>query len=266
MADQAEDLAPEAVQEGGPLPDTQGADEQAQIDTPAFEAESVARLAGWAPKEEWRGPEENWKDAATFVTERVTGFDAAKKQATTLKKTLETTTRTMERTLQQQRQQALEDARREVREAVRDNDEARADKAVQRVQEIEAARPAREVEDFTERHSAWFNVDPDATAYALSVAQLQANQGATPAEQVAAAEKAVKKRFPEHFEDAPAAQAKTAPRAPMMGGGNRSAQPRKGPLTLADLPREAQDAAKRFEKRGVKMSDFLKNWEEENGR
>jgi len=264
MAEKAEALIVDD-QAGAPAPDDALPEQQSE--QTAFEAESVARLAGWAPKEEWRGPEEEWKDAATFVTERVTGFDAAKKQAKTLKKTLETTTRTMERTLQQQRDTALAEAEARARRAVEDNDPAAAIAAVRQVREVEASRPAPEFSSFQERNAGWWNVDPEATAFAIGLGNTYAAQGMSAAEQFEAAEKAVKKRFPEHFEDTPSlTPAKPQPRAPLMGGGQRSSQPRKGPITLADLPREAQDAAKRFEKRGVKMSDFLKNWEEENGR
>lgn len=265
MADEAEDLVD--GQEGAPAPEAElnaGEGDQEQQQKTSFDAEAVARLAGWAPKEEWRGEEGDWKDAETFIADTVTSAKTARQEAKSLKKRLETTTKAIDRTLEQQRRDALEQARAEIRRAVEDGDTKAADKAMERVEAIQTSQPPAEFTSFQERNDDWFNVDAEATAYAITVAQMQADQGKGAAEQLEAAEKAVRRRFPEFAKTDAAADPKPKPKAPSMGGGQRTAQPRKGAMTLSDLPREAQEAAKRFERRGVKLSDFIKNWQEEN--
>ncbi len=260
MADEAEVLIPEMDQAPGA---EQHPDDAPQVEL--TEIEKIASAVGWAQPDKWQGHGE-WKDAVTFLTETAQSAAEAKKQAKTLKRTLETTTRTMERTLEDQRRQAFDEAQRLVDRAVAENDAPAARQALKRVQEIEASRPAPAVQTFLESNSHWFNVDPEATAYAKSVSDMQAAAGASPAEQVTRAEAAVRKRFPEHFEDAPEpTPERTAPKAPAMGGGQRTASSRKGPMTLADLPKEAQASARRFEKKGVPLSEFIKTYAEENG-
>lgn len=268
MAEQAEDLAPDQERDQTPAPEPQEQEhnDQAQ-EQGGFDVESVARAAGWAPKEEWRGDDgQEWVDAASFVTQRLERAQNLGKEVKRLRRTMETQTRTSERILSQQREQAIQQARAEVRRAVEENDTEAAERAVARVQSIEATRPDPHVTAFADRNADWFNVDDEATAYAHAVAQVHANRGAPPREQVEEAEKAVRKRFPELFGEQPEKTQRPAAKAPTMGGGQRTPPARRGPLTLADLPKEAQDAARRFEKRGVTLEQFVKTWEEENGR
>lgn len=267
MADEAEDLAPDLERVDDAVSDQQDdAAPQEKDSGPGFDVETAARSAGWAPKEDWRGEDDKeWVDAPTFVAQRLEKAQTLGKEVKRLRRTVETTTRVAERTIEQQRAAALEQARREVRQAVAENDTEAAEKALDRVKDISAERVDPAMTQFVDRNADWFNVDEEATAYAVSIAQVHANRGATAQKQTEEVEKAVRKRFPELFsDDEPKPRAPV--KAPTLGAGTRVATPRKGKLTLADLPREAQEAARRFKAKGVSEQQFLENWEEENGR
>lgn len=230
--------------------------------------EDLAAELGWKPKEQWKGAEEDWKDPATFI--RQGQNNTVIKQLKALQRShehlLKTTATTTQRLLDEQAaeinarwQQAVEDGdHKAVREAERDL----------RAVEAQRNRPDPLVAEFQERND-WYGTDPEATDYAASVSQRLAQQGKTVAEQLDAAEKAVRKRFPELFDDQPAPkQQRQAPQ--VHAPASRTATGvRRDPL--AGIPKDhlaqGYDFVKMAQGRGMKytIEDWAKTYKQEQG-
>jgi hypothetical protein len=135
-----------------------------------------------------------------------------------------------------------------------------------RSSKLDQPRPSDDpdVAEFAERNADWFKVDPEATALAMGVADNLAKQGKSAAEQVAAAEKAVKKRFPELFDEPPPRQQGKGPAA-VHTADTRSAPRRPGPKGFAELPADAKQAALRMESKGrCSRDEYAKFYWQEN--
>lgn len=228
-------------------------------------AESLASELGWSPKDKWRGAEEDWKPARDFLKTTVEVNKARGREIKSLNERVERIARTS--TAMAERAAAEERAKWQERhqQAVEENDPKAALEASQHIQRLSAPQVEAPVQDFASRNASWFNVDPLATQMAMNVAQIHANKGADAATQVEEAEKAIRKRFPEYFEDEkPAQQPAKKPGASVPD--SRSAAPAKSRTKgFADLPPEAKDAALDFEKRGrAKKEDYAKVYWQEN--
>lgn len=222
--------------------------------------EALAREMGWAPKDEWRGDETDWKDAKAFVKHTVDVNRTLSKDVRELRAQTErmakTSAKIMERELAKQR--ASIEARFE--NAVADGDVKAARKAQDDLRRLESeagGEPGTDeqaVEAFIERNP-WFKSDPDAAAYAYAVCERY--KATLPVDQqLLKAEEAVKKRFPEHF---PAPRKQPVVHEP---GSRSSATPRG--KTFNDLPADARAACLEYEKKGVKREEYVKTYFEEN--
>ncbi len=223
--------------------------------------DELAQKMGWSPKDDWRGDPDKWKPSDQFLEATV---DVNKKLYGSVK-SLERQVGDMARTSAQITQTAVDKAREEAvtkrQQAFEEGDTDAfnaADKELQNIPQVEQPTPP-ETQDFVERNSKWWDIDKEATSYAVNRGQHYSEQGLSGARQIKAVERDLKQHFPEHFEVVP--RAKPAPlNAPGARGG--SAQ-KKG---FSTLPKEVQSAALDYEKRGTcSKEEYAKIYYEESG-
>lgn len=238
MAD--EELTPaEGEPIDAPVPDEDLPEAQQQDDTPDPIA-SLASEMGWVPKEQFKGNPEQWRDATTFIR---TGKDIQKSLARELKEvrsTVDNMARTSTTLFEQQMRAEREKLQARYVAAVDDGDHQQAFELSREIDKVsqapKPAGPPPEAEAFVEKHSAWFGKDPLATQLAQDVSDRLAKQGYSVADQLAQAERAVRKEYPEHF---------PAPAKPQA----RVGEPQRTTSTsrkrgFADMPAAAQQVAR----------------------
>ncbi len=249
-------VAPEVEQED-PQPEAEQQDE-----TPPDPVEGIAQEMGWVPKEKFKGKEDDWKPAADYIRE---GKNIQKTMARDLKDMrhqMDTVAKTSAAILQERLTEERERLATQYQQAVEDGDADKAWKTGTRIQEINnqaqaQPAPSSEAEQWTERNP-WFNSHPVARAMALQVAQLAADQRQPTHVQLEAAEREVRRAYPELFGQA--RQEKTAPS--VASPGSRSAAPSNRAKAFGDMPRAAQDVARDMVDRGVikSVDDYSRNY------
>lgn len=236
-------------------------------DTPIDEApppslEDVAANMGWSPKDQWRGDPNKWKPAHEFVaatadinTKVTSKLKALEDQMSQMART---SAALMEQKLTEQRQQLLQ----ERQEAFDIGDSAKFNEVDKKLQELPTAaqQPAMppETASFVERHASWWGKDQEATAWAINRGDQLAQSGiVSPARQIAIVERELAQLFPEY-----APQEKPKPKAvALTQPGSRGSTSRA--KTFADLPKEAQQAAISYERKGVSREQYVKIYFEE---
>jgi len=229
--------------------------------------EKLASEMGWAPKDQFRGDESEWKPADEFIR---AGRDINRSMARELRTVREEVTR-IARTSADMTAQAI--AERDAhwqnvhRQAVDDGNHELAERAVdERVKlKTQAAAPEStippETAEFMERNKTWMGKDPLATMRAEEIANQLAARGVPIPDQLVQVERAMRKEFPEHF----AAPGKPPPgtqtaQARNAGQGSRA----KG---FADMPPESQAMAKDYLARhGVPLETTAKSYWADNAR
>lgn len=250
MAD--EELAPEGSEALELAPETQ-TEAAETAETPESQPDPIEALAakmGWAPKDQFRGNADDWKPADEFI---IAGKDIQRNLSRELKEvkaTVSNMSRTTATLLEQQLAERDAYWQQQRREAVEMGDLAavdRADEERKKLRQQPAVAPAMDpaVESFTQKHSAWFNKDAEATQYAINRAQIYADQGLSTARQLAAVEQDMKGIFPELFP----APAKPAPSVSRPA--SRAATTSNRGKSLHDMPAEAQAVARDMVARGV---------------
>jgi hypothetical protein len=255
--------------------------ETAEVVEPAPERDydAEAREMGWVPKDEFRGPDDNWRPADEFVKrgEEILPIVNAKNRR--LEERLEKQERAFEeraRRLEAMQQKGLErqkaqfeaDQKRiaeQKRIAVSEADSETYDRLD--AEEKSLAPPEVEPEPAQQTNSdaetefagknPWYNTDPLARSLAIAESQrVAAIPGSTVEQQLKAAEDAVKLRFPEHF---------PKPVPPPGGGATHRTATQKRGKGVNDLPPEAVSAAKSFIAQGVykDMAEYAKDYFEE---
>ena len=209
--------------------------------------EQLAVKMKWKPKDQYTGPEGKWKPAEDYILAEREISSGLKDTVRGLKDTVDrlaaTSTRQTERALKLQADEI--NARWE--KAVEDGDKTAAAAAQREMASLEktvVTDLGNPEEEFGRAHS-WFGKDEDATAYAISISQREANKGKTVAQQLEAAAAGVKKRFPELFEEEPAPKPGAKPAPTVNAPASRASLARKG-TSFADLPAEAKAAANRY--------------------
>lgn len=223
-------------------------------DTP----DPIAALAsemGWTPKETWRGDPDKWRPADEFIRK---GHEINRTQNSDLRSLREETGR-----LARVSTQLLEDKlaerdahwKAQIAQATEEGDTERVLRLSEsRPQAQQPSAPPAEAAAWVAKN-AWFNTDPLAQSLAKETTDRLAKQGFSVADQLEAAERAVKREYPEHF-PAPA----KAPPATQTGQ-NRNPSPSNRARGFADMPAESQSMAMEFERRnGVKREDFAKSY------
>lgn len=227
-------------------------EDEGQEEAPAPTIEDLAADMGWRPQDEWRGDPNAWKPAADFVRSTVDVNSKLKNSIKNLEQQVSTIARTSasmtERAVAQERQRLLNERQQAFDEG--DSDKFnKVDKELSKLQSqpLEQQITPPETQQFLERNP-WMNTDAEAAAWAQHRAGELANQGIGPARQLAIVEQEAKNLFPEHFE-----QQQEAPKprqgVPLNKPGNRGGKP--APKGFASLPKDAQQAALDYEKRGV---------------
>lgn len=268
MAQEA-DYVPEVGDEDAAALETGQLNEGDNRPQTSSEVAELARGLGWVPEDEWDGPAGKWSPPEVFIRQKVNKGDRLYDELREVKETTTRLARTSAAITEREIARARSELEEQFRAAVEAGDIRAANQARQDLTRVETeaatAGEDPEVASFVERNASWFNLNEEATAYARSVAQLQANKGASPATQIKAAEDAVKKRFPELFD---AADQREPRKAPTLNAPNtraaRSAPKEKG---VAELPTDALAAGRDFVKRGrVKsLEDYAKMYWQEEG-
>lgn len=198
---------------------------------PAEVMRSIAAEGGWSPKEKWKGDPEAWRDAPDFLRKTNGALKASRKQ-------IDAVTRMAATQVERIQAQAMADAEAKIAAAAEAGD---ADLAREGAADLKRAhaKPDPEVVSFAAKHP-WFDPqtgDSEARAVALAAAEKSFKLGGSAADQVAAAEQATRKRFPELFEDGDAPEAEIARRQPpAVQGGQRSATGAPRERGVAELP------------------------------
>lgn len=226
--------------------------------------EDLARGSGWSPKEEWRGKPEDWREPRDFIEY---GMRRSRESAEELRG-LRQSVGSIAKTAEALQRRAVEDTRRELEErfagAVENKDHEGARAVRDEIARLEQPQTgaAPEVGDFMSRNGAWFGSNRAATALAQSITADLAAKGVSPAEQLRAAEEAVKSDFPQLFGTQ---QTPAKPSPSVSAPTTRTAAPSK-PNGFASLPAEAQKAGHDFVKRGMvkTLEDYARVYREEN--
>lgn len=221
----------------------------ADDDPSSDEAKAVARLMGWKDSSEWKGDKTKFVTAQQFLADVPEVLKHTRQANAKLKSQQDRIIGEVAKLSANQRRQMDAAHEQALEIAVEANDMA----AVKRITaEIKAAAaPATESEPvaaFKARNSEWFEVDPEATAYASALDAQYArlsNGVSDPVAHMQRIEDGVKKKFPELFgEKEVKAKDEPKPRAPLVAGGGRIARTSTGPVTVADLTPQQRAAAK----------------------
>lgn len=221
--------------------------------------EDIAAAMGWTPKENWRGPEDKWKPADEFVAATAEINSKVTTKLKTLEQQLSNINRTnamvTERLLAEQREKLLQ----ERQDAFDMGDSAKFSEAEAKLNQLQQTsvpvEQPPEVQSFVERHAAWFGKDPEATAWAKNRSTQLHESGLSAARQLAVIERELGTYFPEY---APKPEQPKAKAAPLTQPGSRGNTPRG--KSFSDLPKEAQEAALYFEKKGVSREQYVKSY------
>jgi hypothetical protein len=267
-AAEAEAEAAEATEaEAGTETETQAA--------PDPETESRAKAMGWAPKDEWRGPEDRWVDADAFVKRgeevmpilkaQLRKFEAENAE---IKRTLKEFGEHHTKTEARMYQKAIRDIQAAQREAAEAGNLAQYDQLEQQKQAVvrEAAQNVGKTQqkqsdidpvakEWAERNP-WFNTNKEMATFASAhLSTLEAlNPDSSLEANLKAVDSAVKRAFPEKFTNPNRAK-------PSPVEGNPAGR-RGGGKGYTDLPPEAKQACDRFVKQGLmKREDYVKEYD-----
>lgn len=217
---------------------------------------SVAKRMGWATKEEWierkRDPAK-WRDGPDFLENTPKVIDR-------LQETADRSAKAAAAVLEDERRRLSENAERRVREAEDPEERVKAARDLA----THSGEPAETVA--WKARNAWFGTDPLARSLAESAAAQAAASRATIPEQLAEAEAAVRKRFPEYFTTGTEARLSDVRRAPpAVQSGTRAASSAPREKGFADLPRAAREAFdKNFRKLKLDPERYAKSyWRDE---
>lgn len=225
-------------------------------DSPEAVFAGAASEMGWSPKDRWKGDPEKWVDAKTFILNTPKALKAAKQQ-------VERVVRVSAEQMEKLRTDAMATARAEVRAAAASGDPEQIELAAENLARA-SQKPDPAVAKFA-ASNAWFETDEAARNVAIAVSNKVAQSGGSVSEQLEAAEKEVRKRFPEHFEDdaEPAPQRK---QAPAVEGGQRTASPSARKTGWNDLPNHVKAAwsPKRLSQFGMTQAEVADSYFKEN--
>lgn len=251
MADETE-LAPEEGQETITSP------EEEQKPDPVAD---LASQMGWVPQDQFRGDPEDWKPAADFIK---AGRDINRNLSRELRGMREQVERVGQATshLIEERVAARDAYWKDIHtKAVEKGDTELAERAHDERVKLTQEKPQAtsgdppETTDFKARNASWFGVDDVATLRAMEVGESMRRLGKSIPEQLQAAERVIKKEFPELFK----APSKTP--AQTQTAETRSASTTSRAKGFADMPAESQKMALDYEKRhGIKRDTFAQSY------
>lgn len=250
--------------------------------------EDLARSMGWAPKEEWRGPEDKWVDADTFVTrasppmllERMEKLDAAHRE--TIANMERMNQRAIERTkkeaderiknLEYRRDQLIEEYAGDAAsiKKINSNYEAAVEEVRASAQPQQDNAPPTEVQKWVKDRPAFTQ---DEAFRSFSIAELNKVQAAMPAANLDAQLKELDKRLAPRFPEYYGEQAQTdaqdkqdnngAPPAGSRSMDGVRVNGRKATRYADKLPQAARAQFDRFVKQGLYKKEELEDYAKE---
>jgi hypothetical protein len=225
------------------------------------EAIRVASMMGWKPKDQWRGDPQGWKSAEDFVAEVPVVLRHTREANSKLQSKVNRIVGEVAKLTDAQKRQVGEQAVQSLVDAAASGDL----EAVKRIGDdiLKTATPPAEHPSFTafKERNEWYAEDPEARAYVAMLDKQYADGGpiTDPDAHFAKIEKAVRKRFPEHFEASgeERPQEPAQPRARLVGRGGSVDRPKSGDLTPTTMNREQRRAA---EEAQVSAESYCKSW------
>lgn len=268
MAEEAEDHGVEPEVVDVVVPDEQGGNEERASEpessrTPS-EIETLAEEMGWSPKDKWRGDPDKWKPAKDFVKSTVDVNRSLSKDVRELRENTERVLKAQSKIIDREVERRVAEATQRFHQAVADGDSQEAFRASEEIRHAKQAVVEEEPPASNwQRNNAWYGTHTEASDLAYGVCERLAKQGRSQAEQLAEAEKAVRKAFPDLFESKPKSEPKQAP--PPVHGGQRSTQGQPRAKGWNDIPSEYRSAAERNLTRwGLTKEAYAKVFFEEN--
>ncbi len=197
--------------------------------------QTLARKAGWTPKEEWKRDPTRWVDERTYLEHLPDELDS-------LKERNKRTAQAAADAIEDSRRQARIEAQAAVRAAAETQDPDAAEAAAKQLAKVSGPHPQTVA---WMGRNPWFQDDPDATALAVNEIQRLAGQGASVDDQLQAAEAKIRKRFPEHFgqaertesrEEVPLSESRHNRTPPAVQAGTRGGEIRTKEKGFTDIP------------------------------
>lgn len=189
--------------------------------------DAIAQEMGHASREKWKGDPDKYVDSATYLKNTPKVLKSMREQ-------LERSTRAAGQAIERAQRQAIADAEAKIEAAAAAGDAEGAKAATKELQEA-ARAPDPQVQDFAVRNP-WYMTNQTATSVAIAEAQRIADSGGNTAAQCVAAEKEVRKRFPELFGDDEAEEEKPSRSPPNVAGGQRAANAAPRKRGWSDIP------------------------------
>lgn len=237
MADEVNDLLPTEGVEENAL--EQGAEEQhteQQHEVP----EPIVNLAmemGWTPKDQFRGDPERWKPADQFIRDGRDIQQSTARELRTLREQMERFSGVTSQLVQDKVAERDQYWKTQFNQAVEEGDTEKANKLLEQrpsPQQQPNMVPA-ETQSWIAKND-WFEKDPLAKARAIEICERLKHLPVS--EQLAQAERGIRKEFPELFTPA----AKQPPST--QTGQSRKAAPSNRVKGFTDMPAESQAMAK----------------------
>jgi len=235
--------------------------------------EEEARVQGWRPKEEFKGPEEKWTDAQTFVEkgEKITGIlksrlDRQDQQIAELRSAnkdfgeYQQQLRESDRKKAQARIAELEAKRAEAVTAGDGQEFTRTDQEIQRERDNLSAPPPPNNESSIEAawagQNTWYGRDQALTAFADGVSGMVEAEGYNGQARLDEIARRTKATFPDSFENPNKSRANGVEQGGQIETGNEKAH------TYENLQPEDKAACDRFVANGITtQEDYVKNYE-----
>lgn len=243
--------------------DIETADVQADEAPAPTESEDRARAQGWRPKDEFKGSEDKWVDADSFLERADKELPIARERTRKMEKELAELKATVKQFSEHHAKvqeiaykRALDDVKKQRREALAIGDAEAVEAAEDKLEELKEVKPQPKKEVVAElapEYHAFAEANPQIIAdkkllkYAEGALDeiMAENPDWSLARQLKAVEKEVKETFPHKF-----ANAKRAA-APAVEGAGAVASAGKGAKTYASLPADARAACDKYVKAGL---------------
>lgn len=222
--------------------------------------DDLASEMGWVPKEKYRGDPEKWKDARSFVRSTVDVNKHLSKDVRELRDTTERLLKTQSKLVDREVEKKVREAAERFNQAVADGDSRGAFEASEEIRQArQQDEPENNPAEAWRRDNAWYGTHTEASDLAYGVCERLKHR--PQAEQLAEAEKVVRKAFPDLF-----GEKKPEPKAPPMQGGQRSTQGAPRKKGVNDLPPAVRAVAeKEFVRKGkCTLAQYAEMYFEEN--
>jgi len=223
--------------------------------------ESEASEQGWTPKENWKGPEEKWTDAQTFVErgEQIAGIlksknvkleDRIHRLEESNRQFGEYHKQTLE-TQQRKNAETIQELEAKVAQAITDGDGAEYTRANREIQSLKSEAPAptndaewsRRSQEFISENE-WYNKDPKLRQYADDISDRIRSISTSEVDYFSKLTAEVKEAHPNAFENPNKSRANTVENAGQLSTTNSKDH------TYDNLPPDAKSACDKFVKDG----------------